>query len=691
MNLSPHQTVRVLFDEWHSESWSCSRERAREFQPENPAGASYQQAADWLAARDFSVERNTAGPLTANRLAGVGVLVLPHPCDPRWERTTSMHSPGLSPGELEAVQDWVREGGALLVITEYEHDKYGDNLNELLAPAGIRIENGKVFDRSACRHDNPEWFLAAPEPEHPLGHGAQGGVCFYRAGWCTVGPGAEAAWCASVQAHPANAAVVATAMLGSGRIAVVTDSVLFGDERFHEPGAVQLWENLLYWLAAAGVRAEEDFGRPRVRSSPVSISPEMTTLLAFVEALREVQQPDGSLAPDGHVAAVTAVEAIRAELVKLAPHFPHQVEYFGALDRDFAAWIEGGGGKPDFGASLAAFAPQRDRRDGRETLALFPLYTPNASSEVRFEAILFRIPWPGWLADLERSRFHNPKFVPGHFLAFTGGYASECAVLFPETVSVATRPSNQFGTIFCDREAARLQRTALRSAAAVHLPLHPELEFWLHSPGLIEETVLLWDLIHDAGHSVGELPFDPFMIRQRAPFWMYGLEELRVDLRSYVEARKLAAEGFPFARYVCYAVLLDRIFRFPITGTRVRNYDALGGQLLFAYLHQRDVLVWSDNRLTIQWAALDEAMAALRSELQQLYKLGSDCSKMSFWLSAHDLVARYVRPNVASQWRADDRAIRDEAEPKRWLDLIHTDEFPLGTFHTNLQKLLTRG
>ena len=55
------------------------------------------------------------------------------------------------------------------------------------------------------------------------------------------------------------------------------------------------------------------------------------------------------------------------------------------------------------------------------------------------------------------------------------------------------------------------------------------------------DTYALWDLIHDKSHSVGELPFDPFMIRQRAPFWMYGLEELRVDLRAFCEATRLAA------------------------------------------------------------------------------------------------------------------------------------------------------
>ncbi len=45
-----------------------------------------------------------------------------------------------------------------------------------------------------------------------------------------------------------------------------------------------------------------------------------------------------------------------------------------------------------------------------------------------------------------------------------------------------------------------------------------------------------------------------------------------------------------FARHVQYAILLDRLLRFPITGARVRNYDGLGGQLLFAYLHRHGYL-----------------------------------------------------------------------------------------------------
>jgi hypothetical protein len=176
------------------------------------------------------------------------------------------------------------------------------------------------------------------------------------------------------------------------------------------------------------------------------------------------------------------------------------------------------------------------------------------------------------------------------------------------------------------------------------------------------------------------------MIRQRAPFWMYGIEELRVDLRSFEEAARLADDGFPFARYVTWAIVLDRIFRFPLTGPRVRNYDALGGQILFAYLHQHDVIVWRDNRLTIHWDAVATGIRGLRAELTALYKFGADCSKLTFWLTAHKLVSRFVPPNVASHWQAGAREINDETDLKKWLALVHNDEFPLGNFHLNLQR-----
>src|SRR5262245_3897306 len=125
MKIAQRQIARVLFDESHSESWSISAERAREMQPNDPANASYQAAADALATRDFSVRRNLHAALESTLLADFDVLALLHPCDSKWERTTSQTSPKLNESEITAIQGFVRAGGGLLVIAENEHDKYG--------------------------------------------------------------------------------------------------------------------------------------------------------------------------------------------------------------------------------------------------------------------------------------------------------------------------------------------------------------------------------------------------------------------------------------------------------------------------------------------------------------------------------------------------------------------------------------
>ena len=74
--LTQRKLARILFDEFHSESWSISRERAREMQPEDPANASYQHAADELARRDFQVVRNIDAALNTDSLRRADMLIL---------------------------------------------------------------------------------------------------------------------------------------------------------------------------------------------------------------------------------------------------------------------------------------------------------------------------------------------------------------------------------------------------------------------------------------------------------------------------------------------------------------------------------------------------------------------------------------------------------------------------------------
>jgi hypothetical protein len=204
---------------------------------------------------------------------------------------------------------------------------------------------------------------------------------------------------------------------------------------------------------------------------------------------------------------------------------------------------------------------------------------------------------------------------------------------------------------------------------------------------LSQQAYILWDLVHDRTHSHGDLPFDPFMIRQRAPYWMYALEELRCDLGAFAQAVELERE-VGFARHVQYAILFDRLLRFPITGSRKRNYDGLGGQLLFAYLHKHDYLHWTDNRLTVDWDRVADGVRALGAEINELYRNSIDRSKLAHWEAAHDLVAASVPPAAGSRWVAGVRDFTETEDPRPYVDLVLEDEFPLSLFYSQLKTKL---
>ena len=679
--------ARVLFDEAHSEAWTIRPEVAERMQASHPADASLVQAAAALEARDFEVATNSEGSLDAARLAEADVLVIAHPSDPRWEATTGEGDPRLAAEEIVAIEEFVERGGGLIVLGETEQEKYGNNLNELLARFGIEIETSTVQDYEHHR-EAPSWVLA----DLVAADGAGGAdpltgveeACFYRAGTLAVSNGARVIARSFPTAAPAAAPLAAVGEHGAGRVVVLSDSDLFGDDCIDALDHRALWVNLAYWAAGPSFAGEE----PAIESPALS-DPAWGELREAVEELRLTQEPDGSVDLERHDADRLGelTEAIAAAARALGPHFPHQAGYIDALGEDLRAWVASGFVKPDFARATEAFRPELERRDGIEHLAVFPMYKQNGSTDTCFEALIVRVPWPEWVVELER-RYDNAKFVPVTFVDHTSGYDSECAVLFPETFSVAQRTDAHFGAIFCDREAERFRRVCGSAAEILRLNLPPDAACLLDSAELSRDAYIGWDLIHDRTHMRGDLPFDPFMIRQRSPYWMYSLEELRCDLTTFGEAVKLEAEGFALATHIQYAILFDRLFRFPVTGGRSRNYDGLGGQLLFAFLHHERYLHWTDNRLVIEWGRVAEGVGRLHGMVAELYHSGIDRSKLGQWIAAHDLVAAYVPPAEGSVWAKDRRQLPEVEEPKQLVDLVKDDEFPLSLFYTQLKPKL---
>jgi hypothetical protein len=311
--------------------------------------------------------------------------------------------------------------------------------------------------------------------------------------------------------------------------------------------------------------------------------------------------------------------------------------------------------------------------------------------------------WPEFIAALEAGDYGNKLFVSLRLVDFTPGYDTNSAVLFPETVAMREIPSFTWGAIFQDREAARYRRVTRAAAAITNLDLPERAAAMLDDQQMAEKTFVMWDIIHDRTHMRGDLPFDPFMIKQRMPFFLYSLEEMRCDMTAFRESvkieRALAArieageelteieqETHDYAHLVQYAVIFDRIFRFSITGTRTRNYDAVGGQLLFAWLHQRGVLHWTDTALAFDWDNVPDAVVALGDAIDDLYWHSIDRPKVAHWLAAYELVRGTLTPHPASQWA---RGLSDEilaGAPKGYTDAVMDDEFPLSMFFETLDK-----
>ncbi|UWX98357.1 DUF6421 family protein [Arthrobacter zhaoxinii] len=434
------------------------------------------------------------------------------------------------------------------------------------------------------------------------------------------------------------------------------------------------------------------FPAPAPGSNPVD-SEAWQALKQAATDLQPLQNKNGSVNSEHHAEAGELIGTITAAVTALVPVFEHDAGYLRLVVQDFERWVAGGlDNEPDFLDSLLAFSPQQHRVNGLAHLVVFPMYTQNGSTSRLVEAVLIEVIWPEFVAELEAGEYSNGLFVPIRFLDFTPGYDTNSAVLFPETVAVRATPAFTWGAIFADREAARFRKVLAAAADTTSLQLPAEAAELLQDQKLAEETFIMWDLIHDRTHMRGDLPFDPFMIKQRMPYFLYSLEELRCDLTAFREAVKIQRdEDAPedtrrHARLVQYAVIFDRIFRFAITGSRVRNYDGLGGQLLFAWMHQNHVLHWTDGKLSIDWEETADVVVRLGAEIEELYWRSIDRPKTAHWLAAYDLVAGTLTPNPASVWAQGPKALPLDGPPRGLTDQVLDDEFPLSMFYEALSK-----
>ena len=527
------------------------RRRAARCSPRTPPTPRSPAPPPALAAREFEVAAHTDGrarPPTSS--PAPHVLVIAHPSDPKWEATVNGGSPLLDPAEIDAIEAFVAAGGGLVVLGETEQDKYGNNVNELLARFGVEIENATVQDYEHHHDDTPSWVLASlgdarrRPPDGPTCSPASRAACFYRAGASRPTNGARSS---PARTRPPRCRTPPLAAVGRAR-----------RRPRRRPRRLRPLRRRLHRRA----RPRGALAQPRLLGRPARASPPRERPARSADRRRPRLDPPqgrgrGAAPHPGSPTArstppsttptscATSPSAIAESAQALKPRFPHQHDYIDALAADLLAWADGGFGKPAFDRSTEAFRPERDRRDGIEHLVVFPMYKQNASRDTCFEALVVRVPWPEWIAELECDALRQRQVRAGHLRR------PHLAATTPSAPSSSRRrsPPPSGRRVPLRRDLLRPRGRALpprlrrrrrdpppQPAARRRLPAR----LAASSPS---RAYILWDLVHDRTHMRGDLPFDPFMIRQRSPYWMYSLEELRCDLTAFGDGGRARARG----------------------------------------------------------------------------------------------------------------------------------------------------
>lgn len=691
--------LKILFDESHSESWSISEDIAKQIQPEKYSNSSYAAAAIALVDAGFTVDAVRESGRLIDCLSAFDVLVIVHPCDADYESTVPIGTPIFSDSEVSAIQNFVKNGGGLMMVSEYDHKKYGSNLNQILEKFGLKFQNRTISEDVGAGTVHATWIT--PKVADPaMCFGLTSGVtrlCFYRSTVCSFdGNSLAVAWPFSIPLSKSEGSIVCSSH-EKGKIITIGDSDLFGDVFFHSLDHRNMWLNMAWWIGSNKLKTNANIVVVHSKAESQFAS----EIIDLVDQLRKCQSGLKGCVQEVNIeAAKLIVEDILNKLKSVAlnqspEYFVHQLDYFRALAVDFESWRDAGlQTEPDFGESFLKLKLQNKRGLNQTALVVAPMYLQNASTVYRFEAVYLAIPWPLWLKHIEKNN-PDPTYVPGRLLKYSNGYDSNCAVLFPEQILSKKKLNDVVGVIFCDREAERLIRYAQFAAVHFNITFPPDLTACIQSKVLIEDAFMLWDLMHNLSHFEGPLPYHRFKSGKKQPYWMYALEELKVDISAY---SKIIANDKNnglncMARYI---IVLDRLFRFSISGEREKNYDALAGQLLLSFLHSKNLsdvniatgqdtkpgVEKNSTQISLNWENIQQRIFQFKEILDAHETEGANLSLEEYWLKSYYLVASLLPPALTSKFPrtynelltlSDKTTLSSEGIRAR----VISDEFPL--------------
>ena len=233
----------IVFDESHAEKWTLDKGLALAISPDSPEDSYYGHLAELLR-DELHLESVPMRAWDVDLLHDCGLLVIAHPSARDGEPSLE-GSPIFSADEIEQVRKFVSDGGALLVIGEYNYPLWRNNLNELLEPYGIAFNSDTVMRPQA--KDDPilvRHFPLKPAPSHPVTKDVFE-ITYHRGCSLKVSPGETDA---IVAATPDNEVLCVAKMYGRGRVAAIGDTDIFSLAYIGDSDNVCLFINLIRWL-----------------------------------------------------------------------------------------------------------------------------------------------------------------------------------------------------------------------------------------------------------------------------------------------------------------------------------------------------------------------------------------------------------------------------------------------------------
>ena len=92
--------------------------------------------------------------------------------------------------------------------------------------------------------------------------------------------------------------------------------------------------------------------------------------------------------------------------------------------------------------------------------------------------------------------------------------------------------------------------------------------------------------------------------------------------------------------------------------------------------------------MQIDWQRAPQVTNQLCAEIEDLYRAGIDRPKLVHWFAAYDLVSTYLAPHPGSVWAKGPDALDLDQPPRKLVDDVLPDEFPLSMFYEALRKKL---